>query len=170
MLLLWVFILLLGETQPRVQRCSNSIATRCQIRSRRKRLAVAITRRSLLARGRRCHDALGGKDMLVSASIARRRGNGSSSGIWSCDKSEATRTCSTGILVLARAPTPVQTNGVIARLAHLDTVLTCRLLLATFHLTRFAWPASCATALLGLTSTLLLRSRHPTPGVSRLFL
>jgi hypothetical protein len=99
--------------------------------------------------------------MLVSSSVARRRGHGSSSGVWGCDKSEATRICTIRILVLARAPTPVQTNGVVACLARLHAVLTSGLLLAAFHLTRFAWPAPCATTLFGLSSALLLGSRHP---------
>jgi hypothetical protein len=140
----------------------NSIATRCYVRSRRKRLATTITGRPLLARGRpRCHNALSRKDMLVSSSIARRSGDSSTGWIRSRDKREATRIRAIRILVLARTPTPIQPDGIVACLACLDTVLTRRFLFAALDLARFARPASCATALLGLSGALFLRSRHP---------
>jgi hypothetical protein len=149
---------------------SNSIATRCYLRSRRERLATTIAGRPLLARGwPRCHNALSGKDMLVSSSIARRSGDGSTGWVRSRDKSEATRIRTIHILVLARTPTPVQPDGIVACFACLDAVLTRWLLFAALDLARLARPASCATALLGLSGALFLRSRHPCC-VRRLFL
>ena len=153
-------ILLLCETQSRIQMRGDSIATGCDVRSRRERLATATTGRSLLSRGPRCHNALSGKDMLVSSSVARRSGDGSSARIWSRDKSEATRIRAIRILVLARTPTPVQTDGIVACFARLHTILARRLLFAALDLARLARPASCATAFLGLSGALLLRSRH----------
>ena len=140
----------------------DSITTRCYVRSRRKRLATMITGRPLLARRRpRCHNALSRKDVLVSSSIARRSGDSSTGRIRCRDKREATRIRAIRILVLARTPAPVQPDGIVACFARLDTVLTCRLLLAALHLARLARPASRATALLGLSGALFLRSRHP---------
>jgi len=142
-------------------RGSSSITTGCYVQSRLKRLATAITRRSRLSRGSRCHNALSGKDMLVSSPSVRRRGYSSSGGIRRRNKSEATRIRAIRVLVLARAPTPVQTDRIVARFACLDAVLTRWLLLAALDLARLARPASCATALFGLSGALFLRSRHP---------
>jgi len=139
----------------------DSIATGCDVRSRRERLATAITGRSLLSRGPRCHNALSGEDMLVSSSISRRSGDSPGGGIGSRDKSEATRIRAIRILVLARTPTPVQPDGIVACFAGLGAVLTRWLLLAALDLARLTRPASCATALLGLSGALFLRSRHP---------
>ena len=161
LLLLRELILLLRETQSRIQMCGNSIATRRHVRSRRERLATATTGRSLLSRGPRCHNALSRKDMLMASSIPRRSGDSSSGGIWGRDKSEATRIRAIRILVFARTPAPVQTDRVVACFARLGTVLTRRLLLAALDLARLARPTACATALLGLSGALFLRSRHP---------
>ena len=140
----------------------DSITTGCYVRCGRKHRATIITGRSLLCRRPRCHNALSRKDMFVSSSISWRSGGGSSSArIGSRNKSEATRVRAIRILVLARTPTPVQTDRIVARFARLHTILTRRLLLAAFDLARLARPASCATALLGLSGALFLRSRHP---------
>jgi hypothetical protein len=160
--LLRELVVLLRETQSRIQMRGNSITTRCYLRSRWKRLATITAGRSLLACGRpRCYNALSRKYMLVSSSSARRSGDSSSGGIGSRDKREATRIRAIRILILARTPTPVETDGIIACFARLDTVLTRRLLLTALDLARLARPTSCATALLRLSGALFLRSRHP---------
>lgn len=87
-------------------------------------------------------------------------GNGSRGGIGSRDEGEASGVGAIRIFILARATIPVETDGVIARLARLDTILTSRFLLAALDLARLAGPATSATSFLGLAGTLFLRSRH----------
>lgn len=87
-------------------------------------------------------------------------GNGSRRRVWCRDEGEASGVGAIRILILARAAIPVETDGVVARLARLDTILTCRFLLAALDLARLAGPATSATSFFGLAGTLFLRSRH----------
>lgn len=151
-----------GKVKPWVQRRTRRtrrIPCGSEAWCLRERIAAMVARHPLVSSGRRCHNALGGKDMFVCSSTrwaphsGRRR-------VRRSDKGEAARIRAIRVLVLARPASPVQTDGVIARLTCLDAVLTGRLLLAAFDLSRLARPATSATALLGLPSALFLGSRH----------
>jgi len=103
-------------------------------------------------------NVLGREHVLVAST--RRSGCGCCNRSWCRHKSEGPSIPRRDILVLARSSSPIQTDGIIARLAALDTVGACWLLLAALDLPRLARPAPGATALLRLGAAIFLRARH----------